>query len=554
MLSSGRERLRNSCQAVEEVQQQAGKSRSPGHRDDQDSETCRAGVAFPPLLTNSFAPARTHSKARTSSAAIRLSLRHLRFRCKPTQWLAAILVATLPALAHARALPEPVEQALARARVPQDAVSVIVEPVLPGPVLVSHRPREPMHPASVMKLFTTFAALDLLGPAFTFRTDVLAAGTLSGGVLAGDLVIRGGGDPKLTYERLWQIAHHLRSRGLREIQGDVIFDRSYFAPAPHDPGSFDKEPRRAYNVGPDALLVNFQAIDFRFVPEGEAARVTGEPDLPNVEIASRIRLVPGACNAWRQGLSYDVTEHGMLVTVTFNGTFPAECGEKSWPLAVLDPARYTEAVWRWVWSEAGGILRGKVRAGAAPAEARLVYRHESEPLANLVRDTNKFSNNVMARHMFLALSAEPRGAGGDAQASARVVTDWVRRRGIDAPELVVENGSGLSRNERASAATIAALLRTAWASPLMPELTASLPVLAVDGTLKQRGRQAGGQAHLKGGTLTGVQSVAGYVLDRRGRRWIVVMIVNHPNSGLAQPAIDALVDWVYRQDDKKGSP
>jgi D-alanyl-D-alanine carboxypeptidase/D-alanyl-D-alanine-endopeptidase (penicillin-binding protein 4) len=446
-----------------------------------------------------------------------------------------------------------VAQALARAKVPEDAVSVIVEPVLSGPVLVSHRPKEPMHPASVMKLFTTQAALDLLGPAFTFRTDVLATGTIAGGVLSGDLVIRGGGDPKLTYEKLWQVAHHVRARGVREIRGDVILDRGYFAPmAPHDPGSFDKEPRRAYNVGPDALLVNFAAIDFRFIPDGQAVRVTGEPDLPSVEIASRIRIVPGSCNAWRQGLTYEVVENGLLATIVFSGTFPAECGEKSWPLSIMNPERYTEAVWRWVWSEAGGKLSGRVRNGTAPADARLVYRHESEPLANLVRDTNKFSNNVMARHIFLALSAEPKGVGGEAQASARVVAEWLARRGIEAPEVVLENGSGLSRNERASASTIAALLRTAWASPLMPELTSSLPVLSVDGTLKQRGRSAGGQAHLKGGTLTGVQAVAGYVLDRSGRRWIVVMIVNSPNAGLAQPAMDALVDWTYRQEIPRG--
>jgi D-alanyl-D-alanine carboxypeptidase/D-alanyl-D-alanine-endopeptidase (penicillin-binding protein 4) len=469
--------------------------------------------------------------------------------------LTVAALALAAGLAQAKGLPEPVRQALAKAKVPHEAVSIVVEPVLSGPVLVSHRAKEPMNPASVMKLFTTYAALEQLGPAFTFRTDVLAAGSVAGGVLSGDLVIRGGGDPKLTYEKLWQVAHHVRARGIREVRGDVILDRGYFAPAPpHDPASFDKEPRRAYNVGPDALLVNFQAIDFRFIPEGEAARVTGEPDLPSVDIASRIRVVPGPCNAWRQGLSYEVVENGLLATITFSGTYPAECGEKSWPLAIMDSARYTEAVWRWVWSEAGGILRGKVRAGATPPEARLVYRHESEPLANLVRDTNKFSNNVMARHIFLALSAEPKGSGGEAQASARVVAEWLARRAIEAPEVTLENGSGLSRNERASAATIAALLRSAWASPLMAELTSSLPVLAVDGTLKQRGRLASGQAHLKGGTLAGVQSIAGYLLDRRGRRWIVVMIVNNPNAGSAQPAMDALLDWVYRDQGTKGSP
>src|SRR6185436_18136092 len=175
----------------------------------------------------------------------------------------------------AKGLPEPVKAALARARVPEDAAAVVVAPVEGGTPILEYRERESMSPASVMKLFTTFAAWELLGPAFTFRTDILYTGTLSGGVLSGDLVIRGGGDPKLTYERLWQIAHHLRARGIREVKGDVILDRGYFAPlAPHDPGQFDNQPRRAYNVGPDALLVNFQAIDFRFIPGPDGVRVT----------------------------------------------------------------------------------------------------------------------------------------------------------------------------------------------------------------------------------------------------------------------------------------
>jgi D-alanyl-D-alanine carboxypeptidase/D-alanyl-D-alanine-endopeptidase (penicillin-binding protein 4) len=283
--------------------------------------------------------------------------------------------------------------------------------------------------------------------------------------------------------------------------------------------------------------------------------VTGEPDLPNVEIASRIRVTKDACTWPRQGLAYDVIENGLLVTVTFSGTYAADCGEHLWPLAVLDAARYSEATWRWIWSEVGGTLRGKVRPGTTPADARLLYRHESEPLANLVRDTNKFSNNVMARHLFLALSAELRSpestrspGGGDVKESARIVSEWLTSRAIEAPGFSIENGAGLSRTDRASASTIAALLRAAWVNPVMPELLSSLPVLSVDGTLRKRGRHAGGQAHLKGGTLTGAQSIAGYVLDRQARRWIVVMMVNHANAGLSQPAMDALVDWVYRRE------
>lgn len=465
------------------------------------------------------------------------------------------VVSVVPGVVHSQGLPPVVKAELAKAKIPESAVAVVVEPVAPGPALVSHEAKAPMNPASVMKLFTTYAALELLGPAFTFRTDFLATGELAGGVLSGDLVIRGGGDPKLTYERLWQAAHHLRSRGVREIRGDVILDRGYFAPAPpHDPGAFDKDPRRAYNVGPDALLVNFNAIVFRIVPDGEGVRVTGEPDLPNVEIASRIRVTKDACTWPRQGLTYDVMENGLMVNVTFSGTYASDCGEHPWPLVVLDAGRYSEATFRWIWSEVGGVLRGKVRAGATPADARLVYRHESEPLANLVRDTNKFSNNVMARHLFLALSAEPKGGGGETRESARVLADFLRQRSLDAPDFQIENGAGLSRSDRVTAASVAALLRAAWASPVMPEFLSSLPVLAVDGTLRKRSRTAAGQAHLKGGTLAGVQSIAGYVLDRQARRWIVVMMVNHGNAGLSQPAMDALVEWVYRQETARKPP
>jgi D-alanyl-D-alanine carboxypeptidase/D-alanyl-D-alanine-endopeptidase (penicillin-binding protein 4) len=447
----------------------------------------------------------------------------------------------------ARDLPQPVEAALARAGVPASAVGVVVQPVEGGAPILAHRADAAMNPASVLKIVTSYAALDLLGPAFTFRTDFLVRGQLANGILDGDLVIRGGGDPKLTHERLWQAAHQLRARGVREIRGDVIVDRSYFAPVAHDPARFDNDPRRAYNVGSDALLVNFNAIDFRFVPVADGVRIVPEPDLPNVEIVSRIQASKASCDAWRRDLRHEVHENGLIATVTFSGSIPAACGERSWPLAILDAPRFTESVFRWVWSESGGVLRGRVRAGATPAEATLLYRYESEPLASLVRDMNKFSNNVMARHIFLALSAEKTTGNGEMRASERLVRDWLKTRGIAAPELALENGSGLSRDSRASPATIAAVLRSAWSSPLMPELAASFPVLAVDGTLKLRGTGgASGRAHLKGGTLTGVQAQAGYVLDAQGRRWIVVMIINHAQANSAQPALDALVEWVAR--------
>ncbi len=466
----------------------------------------------------------------------------------------AAALCLLPLAAFARDLPAPVRDALARAGVPLSSVGAVVAPVERGAALVAHNAEEPMNPASVMKLVTAFVALDLLGPAFTFDTDFLATGEIAGGVLEGDLFIHGGGDPKLTADRVWLALHELRTRGVREIRGDIVIDRSYFAPLAHDPGRFDNDPRRAYNVGPDALLVNFHAVEFRFVPEGNAVRVAPQPDLPNVEIASRIRPVPGPCGWWRENLKHDFIENGLVATVVFSGTYPVQCGENSWALSVFDSARFAESVLRWVWSESGGKLHGKVRAGPIPAGARRLLRVESEPLSNLVRDMNKFSNNVMARHLFLALSAQRQGQG-ETRASARVVREWLESRGIDAPGMAIDNGAGLSRDDRITAATLASLLRNAWSSPLMPELAASMPIFATDGTLKsRRARGAAGQAHVKGGTLTGVQAVAGYVLDRSGKRWAVVMMVNHVKANAAQPALDALVEWVHEQGGERRVP
>jgi D-alanyl-D-alanine carboxypeptidase/D-alanyl-D-alanine-endopeptidase (penicillin-binding protein 4) len=193
-----------------------------------------------------------------------------------------------------------------------------------------------------------------------------------------------------------------------------------------------------------------------------------------------------------------------------------------------------------------------VRAGTVPATARPLLHVESEPLANLVRDMNKYSNNVMARQIFLALSA--RQAPGEAQASAQVVRQWLATRRIEAPGLAIENGSGLSRADRITAGTLVSLLQNAWATPLMPEIAASMPVFATDGTLKsRRGAGAAGQAHIKGGTLTGVQSIAGYVIDLSGNRWAVAMMINHPRANAAQPALDALIEWVHAIDTNRRS-
>jgi D-alanyl-D-alanine carboxypeptidase/D-alanyl-D-alanine-endopeptidase (penicillin-binding protein 4) len=467
----------------------------------------------------------------------------------PYRFLVAAAVLALATTARADALPAPVAQGLQRAGIPAAAASLWVQEVdAPRPAIAVNA-GQPMNPASLMKLVTTFAALEMLGPAYTWRTEAHLAGPLAGGVLEGDLVLKGHGDPKLTVESFWLLLQGLRARGLREIRGDLVLDRSWFEPGNTDPSRFDGEPLRAYNVAPDALLVNFKAVRFLFAPDGpgRAVRVIAEPALANVELSATVRAVDSPCADWRGGIRHEVRAVEGRTLVEFVGAMSAACGERYWNLALLDHRDYVYGLFRAVWESLGGTLRGGVRDGAAPAAARPFAVAESPTAAEIVRDVNKFSNNVMARQVFLTLSAETTKLPGRADRSARAVQSHLASRGIDLPELVLENGSGLSRQERISAAGLGKVLVAAWRSPVMPEFVASLPLVGYDGTMRRRLRDhsAAGQGHVKTGLLAGATGIAGYVLDRNGRRVAMVFMVNHPNATAATAAQDAVLRWIH---------
>jgi D-alanyl-D-alanine carboxypeptidase/D-alanyl-D-alanine-endopeptidase (penicillin-binding protein 4) len=449
-----------------------------------------------------------------------------------------------PGPARSAELPAPVLKALKAVGIPPSSAAAIVWEVGTASPSLSVRPNAAMNPASVMKLVTTFAALELLGPAYRWKTEVYQDGD--------NLVLRGYGDPKLTYESFWLLLRALRGRGLREIRGDVLLDRSYFGPV--SDGRIDDETFRPYNVAPDPLLVNFKSLRFNFLPERGAVRVFAEPALPGLEIVNTLKTIGGGCP---EGRAFrDLIQAGFQSQpprASFTGSYPAACGEKDLNVALYAPEDYVGGMIRYLWAEMGGTWedrsgrKGVVRDGTASPAARLVYVHESEPLAEIVRDINKFSNNVMARQLYLTLAAELGGAPARGEEAYRAIRRWLAAKRISAPEFFMENGSGLSRAERMSPATLASLLQAAWASPVMPEFIASLPVVAADGTMKKRlrGERVAGNAHIKTGLLNDARAIAGYVLDRRGRRHVVVMIVNHPRGPESQAALDALLAWVY---------
>jgi D-alanyl-D-alanine carboxypeptidase/D-alanyl-D-alanine-endopeptidase (penicillin-binding protein 4) len=469
------------------------------------------------------------------------------------QVLLVFLLATK--FACAQSLPPSVEQALKRAQIPLSAVAAYVRGVESPRPLLAHNAAQAMNPASTIKLLTTYAALELLGPTYTWKTEAYAAGSLQGGVLQGDLILKGYGDPKLTLENFWLLLRRLRALGLREIRGDLVLDRSYFEAAEYDPAKFDAEPLRAYNVGPDALLLNFKAVRFQFVPDADRGTVTviAEPKPGGLDFAASVRAAEGTCGDWRAGIKADFQTNGASATVRFSGSMPAACGEHYWNASLLAQPDYVHGVFRQLWEELGGTLAGTWKNGVAPPDAKLLATAESATNAEVARDINKYSNNVMARQLFLTLGAEVLKLPGRSDRSTQVVQSWLAEKKLDFPELVLENGSGLSRQERISAEHLGRLLLDAWHSAVMPELMSSLPLVAYDGTMRRRLRfeSIAGQAHIKTGSLSGARALAGYVLDRRGQRQVVVLFINHANAAAGQTAQDVLLQWVHEGGERR---
>ncbi|MEY4758029.1 MAG: hypothetical protein RJA34_2927 [Pseudomonadota bacterium] len=488
--------------------------------------------------------------------------------------LPALLALTSLTVAQAQglpaaALPAPVLAALAQAKVPPDAVSMLVvgTDANKSPLL-SHRATAPMNPASVMKLVTTYAGLDLLGPAYSWRTPVLLRGTVRDGTLLGDLHLRGQGDPKLVTEKLWLLLRRVQALGVQRISGDIVLDRSAFDLGTPDPGAFDGEPLKPYNASADALLINYKSLVITFVPDPARglARIAYEPVLAGVSLPASVPLSQatptatsstsagsaGSCPDYRGQLKADFSNPARIV---FAGTYPIACGERLWPVAYADPVSFAGRAVQGMWQEMGGQLGGRVRDGAWPTDPQTGAPQEasfelsSPPLAEVIRDINKYSNNVMAQQLFLSLAFTPGPTSSTAAnpETARVrLAQWWRERMGDAPLPVLDNGSGLSRQSRISASALTRLLQVAYGSPTMPELMSSLPLAGVDGTLKRSQVGPLGAAHLKTGSLRDVAAAAGYVLSASGQRYVLVAMINHPNANMAKSAIDALTRWVIQ--------
>lgn len=459
--------------------------------------------------------------------------------------VAALLLAGVALSGRAETLPAAFTSALAQAGIPLDHVAVVVQSLDSGAPVLRHNAEAAFNPASVMKLVTSFAALNQLGPGYQWKTDIWAMGPIENGVLAGDLVIKGYGDPTLTLERMWLLQRALRDRGVRHIRGDLVLDTSHFDLPAMDAGAFDDAPLALYNATPGALIANFNAITLRLQPEGRQVRVTPDVALPGVSLVSQLVLEDKAqCNGYRETVTPSVRP-GEQRVVEINGRYAGACGEQALSFNLFDATTTFDLIFRGVWEESGGSLSGATRRDRAPSSLPLL-EFASTPLTDALVKLNKFSNNLMTRNLLLTRGAEKYGAPATLDKGVDAVTAALVQRGVSTRKLVLENGAGLSRIERISADALSQLLHAAYASPLFSEFESALPIVAIDGTLKKRfnGSSLAGSAHLKTGSLRDVSALAGYVYTLSGTRVSFVMLVNHANARRSEAAQRALLEWI----------
>lgn len=440
-----------------------------------------------------------------------------------------------------KTLPYGVRTKLNAAKLNSHAMSAYVTDVNSPRPLLGHQEQTSRVPASVMKLITSYAALGTLGPNYRWPFDVMTNGVVRNGTLQGDLIMKGYGSPEFNQTELRKVLQGIKRKGIKNVNGRVVFDNSYFNVA--NLPSFDGKSQSAYNAQPDALLYNERISSFQVRARGKRVHVSTTTPTHNMKIVNRMKKVRRGCRP-----RINVSRKGIQTVVTFSGKFSSRCGTRTYNRVISRPAEMVYGAMKSLWKrEVGGTLRTQFVMARAPANARPLLRTHSRTLAEILPAIDKDSNNVKARQVMLTIGARMKGQGTQ-RAGAIAIGEWLASRGLNFPELRIENGSGLSRHARITARHVGDLLVDAYRSPYRNIFMQSLAIAGVDGTMKRRlkGSRVRGRGFFKTGTLRDVRSIAGYVKAADGKTYVMAILHNDPRARhRALAAHDKLIEWVY---------
>ena len=421
-----------------------------------------------------------------------------------------------------------------------------------GRVLYERNARKNFKPASTLKLVTTAAVLDAIGPDERLRTTVETAGRLDAfGRVLGDVYLVGRGDPNLSGRftdgdrtaAFEEMANTLWSAGVRRIEGRLVGHEGLFTGDRRGEDWSWQDLVWWYGAEVSALSFNDNCADLT-VTAGERA---GDPVRVGREPASAFYRVVSSATTSAAGTppALTLTRAPGSNEVRLSGTYPI--GAETWEgsAALEDPARYAATVFGEVLAARGIVVSGPVETSSVPLPAgvRVLAAHESPPLLEILKAVNKTSQNLHAEMMLRLLGARRRGAGS-ADAGREAAAEFLRRVGVEPSAWAMQDGSGLSRSDVLTPHEMVSLLAAMDRHPRAAAFRETLPIAGRDGTLKNRmkGGAADGRVVAKTGTLRQVNALAGYVTARGGSRLAFVAIANHHTAGgsAATTALDEI--------------
>ncbi|MDM5272179.1 D-alanyl-D-alanine carboxypeptidase/D-alanyl-D-alanine-endopeptidase [Sulfurovum sp. zt1-1] len=443
------------------------------------------------------------------------------------------------------ALPSDIEYFLNQAKLPKKDVSIYIKELGSNRVVASLNADTIRQPASVIKVLTAYGSLLKLGFDYRWPTEFYMGGNLRSGYLEGDLIIKGYGDPSLGSENLPDIVAQIKQRGIHQINGDIVIDRTYFDVGDKDSAFFDNYPYSAYNAMPDAMMFNERISTVGISPrDGSAYK---EIEDPSYTVVNKVKFVNRSCRGKYAWAGSKVDMQSSVPQLILTGELSKHCKERKVCMIVTKPYKAFYYALKEALGKEGITIKGRLRLSRVPSSARLLFTHYSEPLESIVSKTLKESNNVYARHLLLLTGAKVYGAPATVEKGRKAVINLLKSQGaLRQNEFFLDNGSGLSRRSKMTAKIFSGVYESAY-RVFGDQWMETLSIAGVDGTIKTRYRYKPAQkrAWMKTGTLKYVKNIGGYVKNKAGMYYSVVILVNTKKGTFKAVQLqDSIINWL----------
>ncbi|UPT77859.1 D-alanyl-D-alanine carboxypeptidase/D-alanyl-D-alanine-endopeptidase [Sulfurovum sp. XGS-02] len=446
------------------------------------------------------------------------------------------------------ALPQVINEEIRRSGIPKKDISIYIkEAGKYGKVVASLNASKSRTPASVIKVLTTYASVLKLGFDYRWPTKFYTTGSVQNGVLQGDLLIQGFGDPTLNAEDLEQILSETRAKGIRQIRGDIVIDRSYFKVGSQDSSGFDENLYSAYNAMPDAMMFNERLVTVCVIPKEK--RVHKKDVDEGYKVVDQLEHVNKPCRGKYSWPKVKIDKREVVPTVFLQGKISKRCGKRNICKVITKPYRSFYYALKDRLMQEGIAVRGGLKLRKIPREAKELFTHYSEPLEEIISETSKESNNLYARHLLLLLGEKLYGAPATVQKGRDAVKYILDEKGaLGKGRLSIDNGSGLSRTAKMNAKQLAQMYDDAY-ERYGSRWMETLSIAGVDGTIKSRFRHTVVKKHawMKTGTLRRVKNIGGYVQNRAGKFYTVVIIINSSKAKYRGAKLqDEIMKWLAK--------